>query len=215
MKKIKAVIFDLDGTIANTIPLCLAAFRKSIEPLICRSVSDKEITDTFGPSEEGTIMTLAPNNYEQGVLDYLYFYEHLHEMCPMPFEGIIELLQKLKTRHIRLAMVTGKGKNSTEISLQKFGITHFFEKIETGHSIGARKPEGLKAVLNFFDDIHKDEIIYIGDAPSDIDACRKVGVSIVAAAWADTAEPESLMDLMPDQLFYNISDFNDWISSKI
>lgn len=215
MKKIKAIIFDLDGTIANTIPLCIEAFKKSIEPLIYRSVADKEIIDTFGPSEEGTIMALAPNNYEQGILDYLYFYEHLHEMCPVPFEGIIELLQKLKTKHIRIAMVTGKGKNSTEISLEKFGITHFFEKIETGHSIGARKPEGLKAVLDFFDDIHKDEIIYIGDAPSDIDACRKVGVSIVAAAWAETAEPKRLKALMPDQLFYNINDFKDWISSKI
>jgi phosphoglycolate phosphatase/pyrophosphatase PpaX len=54
MQKIKAVIFDLDGTVANTLPLCIQAFRQSIEPLIKRSVSDAEIIGTFGPSEEGT-----------------------------------------------------------------------------------------------------------------------------------------------------------------
>ena len=59
LKKIKALIFDLDGTIGDTLPLCIKAFRRSIEPLIGRSVSDAEIIATFGPSEEGTIMALA------------------------------------------------------------------------------------------------------------------------------------------------------------
>jgi beta-phosphoglucomutase-like phosphatase (HAD superfamily) len=58
--KIEAVIFDLDGTIANTLPLCIAAFRKSIEPLLQASISDEEIIATFGPSEEGTIRKLIP-----------------------------------------------------------------------------------------------------------------------------------------------------------
>mgnify|MGYP006357288589 CR=1 FL=1 len=48
MKKIKGVIFDLDGTIGDTVPLCIKAFRKAIEPLIERSVSDEEIIATFG-----------------------------------------------------------------------------------------------------------------------------------------------------------------------
>ncbi|MEO6455514.1 MAG: HAD hydrolase-like protein [Ginsengibacter sp.] len=79
MQKIKAVIFDLDGTLANTLPLCIKAFRQSVEPLIMRSISDAEIIATFGPSEEGTIMALAPGNYDKGIADYLHFYESLHE----------------------------------------------------------------------------------------------------------------------------------------
>jgi len=43
MQKIKAVIFDLDGTLANTLPLCISAFRKSIEPLMSREVYDEEM----------------------------------------------------------------------------------------------------------------------------------------------------------------------------
>jgi phosphoglycolate phosphatase-like HAD superfamily hydrolase len=215
MERIKAVIFDLDGTLGNTIPLCVEAFQKSIEPLIDRTISDEEIVATFGSSEEGTIMQLAPNNYEEGISSYLYFYEQLHNMCPDPFDGIIGLLEKLRNAQIRLAMVTGKGKYSTEITLRKFGMANFFEKIETGHQYGPRKAEGIESVLELFSNINKNEIIYVGDAPGDIIACNKAGISIVAAAWADTAEPDKLIKLMPNQLFYKINDFSNWISTKL
>lgn len=215
MQKIKAVIFDLDGTLANTLPLCIAAFRKSIEPLINRPVSDHEIIETFGPSEEGTIMALAPTHYEEGVTAYLKHYEALHQMCPNPFEGIRELLVVLQNRLIRLAMVTGKGKFSTDISLKYLGLDHFFEMIETGWVNGPRKADGIQNVLNQWVDIKKDEVLYIGDAPSDIEASRKVGIPVIAAAWAETAEPEKLKPLQPDEIFYSVRDFDNWLLTKI
>lgn len=66
MRNIKLAIFDLDGTLADTLPLCIQAFRQSVEPLINRSVTDSEIIATFGPSEEGTIKQLAPDGRYQG-----------------------------------------------------------------------------------------------------------------------------------------------------
>jgi phosphoglycolate phosphatase-like HAD superfamily hydrolase len=215
MKKIKAVIFDLDGTLANTLPLCISAFRQSIEPLINRSVSDGEIVATFGPSEEGTILALAPDFYDQGVADYLRIYEKDHNMCPAVFDGMKEILDTLVEKQVRIAMVTGKGKYSTDISLGKFGIAHYFERIETGRPAGPRKPEGIQAILEAFGAPAKDEVIYVGDAPSDITACRQVGIPIIAAAWAETAEPEKLIPLQPDELFYTVPDFAAWLYSKI
>jgi len=215
MKKLKAIIFDLDGTLANTLPLCISAFRKSIEPLAGREVSDAEIIATFGPSEEGTIMALAPNHYDKGVSDYLRIYEESHDMCPSPFDGIPELLDKLQEKGIRTAMVTGKGRKSAEISLIRFGVAHHFELLETGIPGGPSKPKGIKAILKQWSDLGNDEIIYVGDAPSDITACRETGIAIVAAAWAETAEPELLIPLQPDELFYTIADFSDWLYRKI
>ena len=215
MKKIKAIIFDLDGTLANTLPLCISAFRKSIEPLIKHSLSDEEIIATFGPSEEGTIRALAPMHYEEGVSNYLEFYSQLHSMCPTPFEGIEDLLVLLKQESIRIAMVTGKGKHSTDISLKQFGIAKYFEAIETGISTGPRKAEGIQNILDLFKDIHKNEVIYVGDAPSDIIVSKKVGVPVVAAAWAETAELEKLKELNPDMFFDNIRDFTHWLKSVI
>lgn len=215
MDKIKAVIFDLDGTLANTLPLCIAAFRKSVESLIGRSVSDEEIIATFGPSEEGTIMALAPDHYERGVADYLKCYEALHEMCPDPFAGIEELLISLKEKQVRMAMVTGKGKCSTAISLNKFNLSHYFEATQTGLPGGPRKAEGIQLILDFFKGLKKEEVIYVGDAPSDITASKKAGIRVVAAAWAETAEAEKLMALKPDEIFYTIEDFKNWLSTNI
>ena len=60
MKKIKAVIFDIDGTLANTIPLIIKAYRQAVEPLVHRSLTDDEIVATFGPSEEGSVRAMVP-----------------------------------------------------------------------------------------------------------------------------------------------------------
>lgn len=89
---LKAVLFDFDGTVGNTLPLCIAAFQKAITPLAGRSFSEREIVATFGPSEEGSIRALIPQFYEQGVEGYLHYYRELHSMCPAPFPGIPELL---------------------------------------------------------------------------------------------------------------------------
>jgi phosphoglycolate phosphatase-like HAD superfamily hydrolase len=215
MKKIKAVIFDLDGTLANTLPLCIAAFRSSVEPLVKRPVSDEEIIATFGPSEEGTIMALAPDFYEQGVRDYLHYYDSFHHLCPVAFEGVEELLALLQKSGVRLAMVTGKGHLSTAISLKKFELTHFFDAIETGSPSGPRKAEGILSVLEQWGKIEKEEVVYVGDAPSDIEASRRAGVQVVAAAWAPTASPGPLLELEPGELFYSIADFKQWLLDRI
>jgi phosphoglycolate phosphatase-like HAD superfamily hydrolase len=114
-----------------------------------------------------------------------------------------------------IAMVTGKGKHSTAISLKHFGLTEFFELIETGSPNGARKAEGNQLILDSLTGIQKEEVIYVGDAPSDIIASRKVGIPVVATDWAETAEPQKLEELGPDEMFYTIRDFSVWLFDNI
>lgn len=215
MENIKAVIFDLDGTLANTLPLCIEAFRRSVEPLAGRSISDEEIIATFGPSEEGTIMMLVPDHYDKGIAGYLHHYETMHHLCSNAFEGIPELLAALQAKQVRMAMVTGKGKHSTAISLQQFGLADYFELIETGSPAGPRKAEGIQMVLEAWPGIEKEEVIYVGDAPSDISASRQAGIAVIAAAWAETAEPEKLVPLQPDGMFYSVEEFALWLQQRI
>ncbi len=87
--------------------------------------------------------------------------------------------------------------------------------IETGSPQGARKAEGIQIILDSLNDINKDEVIYVGDAPSDIIASRKVEIPVVAAVWANTAEPKKLQEMKPDELFYTIKDFEDWLLERI
>ena len=211
---IKAVIFDLDGTVGNTLPLCIAAFRMAVEPLAGKTLSDEDIIATFGPSEEGTIMKLVPGHYQQGVESYLRHYEELHNMCPLPFEGMRELIQKLKSAGIIVAMVTGKGQKSCEITLNRYDMRHLFDKIETGSPDGQRKKEGIRAVLDSFG-LKPSEAVYVGDAPSDIEACHQIEVPIIAAAWAETADPQGLISFNPLRIFYSVPEFSDYLLKTI
>jgi phosphoglycolate phosphatase-like HAD superfamily hydrolase len=212
---IRAVIFDLDGTLGDTLPLCIKAFRASIEPLASRTLSDAEIIATFGPSEEGTIRMLIPDHYDRGLAAYLHGYAALHDSCPAPFAGIPEILRLLQQKGVRIAMVTGKGPHTTTITLDRFGLTTFFEQVETGSPEGPVKAEGIAAVLKRWKGITRQEVIYIGDAPSDVTASRQTGIAVVGAAWAPGTNAGRLEAAQPDKLFYSVAAFSKWLETVI
>lgn len=215
MKTIKAVIFDLDGTLANTIPLCIAAFRKALEPEVKRSLSDDEIMATFGPDEEGSIKQLAPENYKETTAHFMQYYKDLHHICNHPFEGIADLLQTLKNKGVFLALATGKGKETTSLTLQHLQLTHYFDRIETGSPKGSRKPEAIQSIIDSFDNLTKEETIYVGDSKGDIKDSRKAGIKVIAAAWAETAKPDELKNEEPDELFHSIDAFANWLYANV
>lgn len=215
VNKIKGVIFDLDGTLANTLHVSIASFKMSLEPLLGRSISSNEIIDTFGPTEEGTIMSLAPEHYEKGISDYLLNYEKLHHICPRVFEGIIELLDYLKNRNVRLAIVTGKGNASTQISIQALKISSYFDIVETGSPYHSIKEKSLDKVIRMWEGIDKKSIVYIGDTVVDIEASNNVGIDIISAAWSDLADKNLLLKFNPYKVYDSVSDFFDWIKSKV
>lgn len=70
-------------------------------------------------------------------------------------------------------------------------------------------------VLDGIPYLQKDEVVYVGDAPSDILACQEVGIPIVAAAWAETAEVDKLMALDPDFTFFDVNAFHEWLLQRI
>lgn len=210
----KAVLFDLDGTLANTLPLCIAAFRSAIEPATGAALSDDDIIATFGPSEEGTIRALAPQHYEACVAAYLAHYEALHPRWPDLFVGMRALLQDLRARGVRLGLVTGKGATSTRLSLSQFGLDDCFERIETGSPDGPRKPAALRDVLAAWQ-LAPEEAVYIGDAPSDVTAARAVGMPVVGAAWADTTDAAALAAMAPDYLAASVDALRDWLAPRL
>ncbi|MGB3802125.1 MAG: SemiSWEET transporter [Lewinella sp.] len=211
---IQAVLFDLDGTLADTLPLCIEAFRLAIEPAAGRKLTDEEIIATFGPSEEGTIQALAPNHYEQSLADFLGHYERLHERYPQPFDGMVTLLYYLRQRGVRLGLVTGKGQESTHISLRQFGLESIFEVVETGSRLGPRKEEALHRVLSDWH-LFPQEAVYIGDSTGDVTAARNVGTQIVAAAWSVTADSAALSALEPEAMVNSVDELFGWLTPRL
>jgi phosphoglycolate phosphatase-like HAD superfamily hydrolase len=107
---LRGVIFDLDGTLADTLPLCVVALRAAIFSIAGRTLSDEEIMAAFGQSEERTIRGLAPNGFEDCLKKFLKHYESMPDAYAVPFEGIASLLDKLRSARVPVAVVTGKGR---------------------------------------------------------------------------------------------------------
>lgn len=210
----KAVLFDLDGTLADTLPLCIAAFRSAIEPATGAVLSDAEIVATFGPSEEGTIGKLAPNHYDACMAAYLAHYERLHSGWPDLFADMRGLLDDLRARGVRLGLVTGKGGASTQLSLRQFGLADYFELVETGSPNGPRKADALRIILATWQ-LASTDAVYIGDAPSDITAARAVGMPVVSAGWAETSDSAALAAMAPDYLATSVDALRVWLLPRL
>ena len=212
---LKAVLFDLDGTIGDSLPLCVEAFRRAIEPLAGIHLSDQDIVDLFGPNEEGLVNTLVPDHFEEGMQGYLHHYRELHrERCPAPFDGMIDLLELLKQHGICMAIVTGKGKESAAIMLEQYGIAHYFSAMENGSPTGIRKADGMRAILEQFH-LQPDQALYVGDSPSDIVHSKKAGIPAVAACWASTTDKAALLRENPDYIFDRVEEFHAFLTRQL
>jgi phosphoglycolate phosphatase-like HAD superfamily hydrolase len=213
-KFIRGVIFDLDGTLADTLPLCIAAFRAAIHPLAGRTLSDEEIIATFGPSEEGTIRALIPHRFGECLEDYLRHYESMHDAYSVPFDGIASLLDELRSARVPLAVVTGKGSRSAAISLKVLGLEHYFTPIKSGSPEGPCKDLAILDVLKEWG-IAPGETVYVGDAPTDVLAARTAGCYVASACWASTAQATALEALQPDAVVRTVSELKDWLTPKL
>lgn len=199
-------LFDFDGTLGNTLPLCVAAFREALEPLAGRALSEAEIMATFGPSEEGTVAELTPGAFEEGVSRYLACYARLHAQWPAPFPGIRELLAEVRQRGSFLGLVTGKGPRSLEITLARYGFESAFDVVKTGRPEGKVKEACIEEILSAFP-LRREEVLYVGDTPYDIQASHACGIRAAAAAWAPSAALDALQAARPDFVFRTVAAF--------
>lgn len=188
---LKAIIFDMDGTICDSFPLMIRALRESVEPIVGHTVSDDDFMEALGPNEKGIIVNMLGDRYEKAAEAYDVLYErYLPEMCPAPFDGIREIFDFLAEKHKKTALVTGKNKTSCDMTLRQFDMENAFDAVEYGSPVGSRKKEAIGLVIDQFG-IRPEEAIYIGDAPSDVTFAREVGLLTASALWApstNTAE---------------------------
>ncbi|WP_088188198.1 HAD-IA family hydrolase [Desulfosporosinus sp. FKA] len=208
--QLKGFIFDLDGTLLNTLPVCYTGFRKVLLKFLGREYSDQEIAALFGPSEEGVFKKVLPDRWEEGLQSYLEEYDQAHAEFAKPFPGIEDALELLLQRGIKLAIVSGKGPGSMSISLRHSGLSRYFELVITGSEQGADKPKHIKEILHAWD-FSPLEVAYIGDTAYDIIAAKNVGTFSVGAVWANTAQIQRVIDLKPSICFTNVDSFRQWI----
>ncbi len=205
-------IFDLDGTLADTLPACYAAFRTACVQVGGRAYTDAEIRLLFGPSEEGMVQRAMPDRWPQALAVLLQEYQRHLARCPGVFPAVASALARLRRERVPLALVTGKGPQTTAMSLAHFGLHTMFDAVETGSPQGVVKAAAIARVVAAWG-VAPGEVIYVGDAVADMHAAAEAGVLGVAAAWAPGAIEAELAATRPHALFTEAAAFEAWLAA--
>ena len=203
-------IFDLDGTLADTLPVSFSAFRRTIREYTGRTLHNREIRARFGPSEEGVWRGLLGGDADAAYSLFLSLYAREHRRCPGPFGGMRDLLADLKADGVRLAIVTGKGPDAAAITLERMGLGDVFERVEAGSAGGAVKADCMRRVLEGWS-LPPQRIFSVGDFAYDVRAAREAGITPVGAAWASTADRLSLVEAGADRVFDRVEELAAWV----
>ncbi len=187
---IRTLVFDFDGTLADTLPLCVEAYQCITEECTGTRPSAAEVEHFFGLSDRGVLGGLIHIHPDAPELTaplarFVEIYKELHpSIAPKPFDGVMEMLGTLKEQGFRLALITGKEDFTAIPSLEYFGMLPYFDYCGYGEPDFNAKSLRLRELMAQFE-LRPNELIYIGDAPSDITSCSEVGVAIINAAWAE------------------------------
>src|SRR5687768_8574371 len=181
----RAVIFDMDGTLADTFPLVVASWNAALRDHFGRDCTAEEVIARFGVPDPEMIRGAAPESLrDEAVERYHVHYEAEHRTLARPFEGVTELLAALRRGGKGLGVVTGKGRRSADISLRALGWADTFDVIITGEDVRAQKPapHGLLEAARRLG-ARPNECVFVGDSPADIGAGQAAGIPTVVAGW--------------------------------
>jgi HAD superfamily hydrolase (TIGR01549 family) len=213
MNKFKGIIFDIDGTLTSTNDLIFASFNFITKKYLGKTFSNEEILKWFGPTEDVILKEFCGDDYEKACEEYYKFYSDNHFMADI-YPGIKEILDELKANEVLLSIYTGKGKEAATITLKKLNIYKYFDLIITGDEIKEHKPspEGIEIFLDKFN-LKKDEVIMIGDSPSDINAARSAGVKVASVLW-DSLSKNKVLKMDSDFVFHTVEELKYFLFSN-
>lgn len=213
MKKFKGVIFDVDGTLTSTNELIIAAFNHITKKHLNKSLTKEEVFALFGPTEEQIIDDWFTENSDEVIKDYFSFYSDNHAMAEL-YPGINSILDELKLKGVLLSIFTGKGKRSASITLEKLGVLKYFSFIVSGDDVINQKPSG-EGITNFLKEynLKTDEVLMIGDSPSDVHASREAGVKVASVLW-DSYAKEKVLELKSDFVFSTVEQLKVFLNEN-
>ena len=193
-----ALIFDFDGTLAETFPLIFKAVHLAYLKLGIQPPDKETVYANFGPHELGLLLRLNPDRAFELFDAYLGATKELIAQDGLaPFDGVRQTLEAARARGYKMAIITNKSRETLDISLDALGLREFFGVLKWGGETGSMKPRRLREVLDAFS-ISPQQATYIGDSVADIEDCRQVGVPVLSAAWAKCANIEALRRHNPE-----------------
>jgi pyrophosphatase PpaX len=200
MPRFATAIFDLDGTIADTLPLIYEAFNAALAPLTGRRLSEREIRGLFGPPDNQLIRDyVGAAEFEAAYARYLGVYERDHGHLAGIHARMDELIRACGDAGMKLGVVTGKSRRTALLTLALLGVLDLFRSVYAGDDVTQQKPdpEAILAILRDLGHAEGEPGVMIGDSAVDVLAGRAAGLTTIAVTWG-SPDHHDLFAVDPD-----------------
>ena len=186
--KYKIAIFDLDGTLLDTLQDLAISTNYALDSLGYEKRTTEEIRQFVGNGIEKLIEKAAPDNISANerkrILDCfkLHYANHCEDHTK-PYEGMIELLDNLITKQLPIAVVSNKIDSAVQSLCQKYFGNRFIFTIGERKGIGRKPhPDSVLEVLAKAN-ISPSDAVYIGDSEVDIITAKNAGTEMICVTW--------------------------------
>lgn len=203
MKKFNTIIFDFDGTIADSFEETLKSIIKVSKDFGIGKISKKDIELYRSKGVKEIIKKAKIPPYKVPFLIKRSQQEISKVINKIkPFEDIVEVIRELKRRRFVLGILTTNAKNNVRVILRNNNID-VFDFIYSDNSVFG-KGIILKRLIKQ-EELNKEKIVYVGDEIRDIEATKEVGIKSVAVEWGFNTK-ELLLKVKPDWLIKDPKD---------
>lgn len=208
----KGVLFDLDGTLADTVELILMSYRHTMRTHLGETPPDARWLATLGRPLRDQLLDFARDRDEaQAMLStYTEFQRRIHDDMVTPFPGAVEVLERLRARGSLVAVVTSKRGEVARRTMDVCGLSTGVDLVVSADDVrnGKPHPEGVLLALNLLGLRERPgEVLFVGDSPFDLRAGRAAGTRTAAAPWGafdrgdlEAEEPDYFLDRLLDVL---------------
>lgn len=188
LENVDCLLFDLDGTLADTIELIIFCFRETLRLLELPPRSDEQILSEIGRPLHLQARDIDPERADEIFSLYQNLYAQHHDELVREFPGVREALAELVEGGYRMGVVTSKRDFSALPDLKFFRLEEFFEVVITADDTTQHKPHPepvLEALRRL--GVVPAQATFIGDSPYDLRCAHAAGVLAGAVAWGPFA----------------------------
>ena len=181
LDKVKLIVFDWDGTLANSLGSILNSFRLAALNLNLEPVQEDQIKPLIGLGLITVIKQLYPKLNSTDLNEFANQYQIAYFNQPkcVLFEGVKELLVELNNKDILMAVATGKGRQGLNQALEDTGIEDFFFETRTVHECPFKPdPTMLNEILGSAE-LKASEALMIGDAVCDMQMAQSISMPAI------------------------------------
>lgn len=210
MEGIKAVLYDFDGTLADSTELIMQCYRHTMRTHLGEVPPDELWLSGFGTTLEAQLQRFGrtPDEVEAMLDTYREYQNQVHDEMLRPFPGAAETVAELERRGYGLAIVTSKRRRMTLRGMELCGLVSHFDIIVTPQDVTEAKPHPEPVLLALEKlGVAPHEALFIGDSPHDVAAGRAAGTHTAAALWGPfphdmlhAARPEAYLHEQRDVL---------------